>query len=185
MARFRAAPEHSRYDYDRSVSPAGTRAIELVRRAGIAHEVHHYEPAERHGAARGTRPAYGREAAAALGVDPDRIYKTLVASVDGRLVLAVVPVAGELDLKRLADAFDARRAELAEPAAAERATGSVIGGIGPLAPRRPLPVVIDSGASEHRTILVSAGRRGVQLELAPTDLASLAGAGMARLVRDL
>ena len=92
-------PEHSRNGYDRSVTATGTRAIELVRRAGIDHRVHAYDATERHGRARDARPAYGLEAAEALGVEPDRIYKTLVASVDDRLVLAVVPVAGELDLE--------------------------------------------------------------------------------------
>lgn len=176
-------PEHSGNGYDRSVS-AGTPAIELVRRAGIGHRLHAYEPAERHGRARDARPTYGLEAADALGVEPGRIYKTLVASVDGRLVLAVVPVAGELDLKRLAGAVQGRHATLADPAAAERATGYVIGGISPLGSRRPLPVVIDAGAMAHATILVSAGRRGVQLELAPADFVRLAAATPAHITRD-
>ena len=166
------------------MSTVGTRAIELVRRAGVEHRVHQYEPETRHGTARQARPAYGLEAAAALGIEPERIYKTLVVSVDGHLALAVVPVAGELDLKRFAEAMRGRRAELADPAAAERATGSVIGGISPLAPRRPLPVVLDSGADAHRTIFVSAGRRGVQIELAPGDLARLSGAASAPIDRD-
>ena len=161
-----------------------TAAIELVRRAGIVHRVLDYEPAARHGRERDGRPAYGHAAAEALGVDAGRVYKTLVVSVDARLVLAVVPVSGELDLKRLADALGARRAELAEPAAAERATGSVIGGISPLAPRRPLPVVVDAGATRHATVFVSAGRRGLQLELAPADLVALAQARVAPIGRD-
>ena len=177
-------PEHSRYGYDRSVSATGTRAIEIVRRAGIEHRVHVYEPAERHGRERDARPAYGLEAAEALGVSPDRVYKTLVATVDERLVLAVVPAATELDLKRLADACGGRRAELADPAEAMRATGSVIGGISPLGSRRPLPVVVDSGATAHQTILVSAGRRGLQLELAPADLVRVSGATVAPIGRD-
>lgn len=184
-ARVASRPEHSRNGYDPSVTASGTRAIELVRRAGIDHRVHAYEPSERHGRARGARPAYGHEAAEALGVEPDRIYKTLVASVDERLVLAVVPVSGELDLKRLADALGGRRADLAEPAAAERATGYVIGGISPLGSRRPLPVVLDASAVRHATVFVSAGRRGLQLELAPSDLAHLARAPMAPIARDL
>jgi Cys-tRNA(Pro)/Cys-tRNA(Cys) deacylase len=113
------------------------------------------------------------------------MFKTLVATVDGRLVLAIVPVSGELDLKRLADALGGRKAELTEPVAAERATGYVIGGISPLATRRPLRVVLDAGAAAHRTILISAGRRGVQIELAPADLASLARADWAQIARDL
>jgi Cys-tRNA(Pro)/Cys-tRNA(Cys) deacylase len=166
------------------VTAAGTRAIELLRGAGVEHRVHQYEPAARHGTARQARPAYGREAAAALGIEPDRIYKTLVVNLDGRLALAVVPVAGELDLKRFAEALGGRRAELADPVAAERATGYVTGGISPLAPRRPLPVVMDTGADAHTTIFVSAGRRGVQVELAPGDLARLSGAALARIERD-
>jgi Cys-tRNA(Pro)/Cys-tRNA(Cys) deacylase len=167
------------------VTASGTRAIELVRRAGVAHQVHEYRPNERHGRARETRPAYGLEAAAALGIEPDRIYKTLVASVDDRLVLAVVPVSGELDLKRLAEALGGRRADLAEPADAERATGYVIGGISPLGSRRELPVVLDAGVANHRTVLVSAGRRGLQLELDPADLARLTRATRAQIARDL
>jgi Cys-tRNA(Pro)/Cys-tRNA(Cys) deacylase len=163
---------------------AGTPAIELVRRAGIQHRVHAYSPPERHGRARDARPNYGLEAAVALGVEPGRIYKTLVATVDDRLVLAVVPVAAELDLKRLAEAVGGRRATLAEPAAAERATGSVVGGISPLAPRRTLPVVLDAGAAVQATIFVSAGRRGLQLELAPADLVRLSGATAAHITRD-
>jgi len=166
------------------VTAIGTRAIELVRRAGVAHRVHAYESPERHGRARETRPAYGLEAAEALGVATDRIYKTLVASVDGRFVLAVLPVAGDLDLKRLADACGGRRAELAEPSIAERATGYVVGGISPLGSRRRLPVVIDPGSGEHSTIFVSAGRRGLQVELAPADLAALTGAIVASITRD-
>jgi Cys-tRNA(Pro)/Cys-tRNA(Cys) deacylase len=166
------------------VTPTGTRAIELVRRAGVDHRVHAYAAAEPHGRDRDARPAYGLEAAEALGVAPERIYKTLVARVDERLVLAVVPVAGELDPKRLAEAVGGRRAGLAEPAEAARATGYVIGGISPLGSRRPLPVVLDAGAGAHRTIFVSAGRRGLQLELDPQDLARLTRANLAHITRD-
>jgi Cys-tRNA(Pro)/Cys-tRNA(Cys) deacylase len=167
------------------VTPSGTRAIELVRRAGIDHRVHAYAPPERHGRDRDARPAYGLEAAEALGVAPERTFKTLVATVDDRLVLAIVPVSGELDLKRLADAIGGRKAELAKPAAAERATGYVVGGISPLATRRPLPTVIDLSVSEHSTIFVSAGERGRQLELAPADLTELTRAVVALIRRDL
>ena len=177
-------PEHSRNGYDRSVTAIGTRATELVRRAGVDHRLHAYEAPERHGRARDGRPAFGSEAAAALGVAPERILKTLVAAVDDRLVLAVVPVARELDLKRLADACGGRRADLADPAAAERATGYVIGGISPLGSRRPLAVIVDAEANRHPTVFVSAGRRGLQVELAPDDLVRLAGALVASIVRD-
>lgn len=166
------------------MTPSGTRATELLRKRGIDHRIHEYASPERQGRARETRPSYGIEAAAALGVSADRVWKTLVASVDDRLVLAIVPVAGELDLKRLADACAGRRAELAEPAAAERATGYVVGGISPLAPRRALPVVIDTSATMHQTILVSAGRRGLQVEVAPDDLVALTGAIVTPIARD-
>lgn len=152
-----------------------TPATEALRRAGVPHVIHEYEagalPAS--GRDRDARPHYGRDAATALGIDPARIFKTLVTDVDGRLVAAVVPVAVELDLKRLADAIGGRRAALANPAAAERATGYVVGGISPLGGRRPLPIVIDASALEHATILVSAGRRGLQVELDPAALVTL------------
>lgn len=177
-------PEHSPIGYDRSVTATGTRATELLRKRGIDHRVHEYGAPERQGRARESRPSYGIEAAAALGVSPGRVWKTLVASVDDRLVLAIVPVAGGLDLKRLADACAGRRAELAEPAAAERATGYVVGGISPLGPRRTLRAVIDTSALALETIFVSAGRRGLQVELAPDDLVALTGAIVAHIARD-
>lgn len=163
----------------------GTRAIELLRRAGIAHRVHAYAPAARTGRDRAERPNYGLEAAAALDVEPARVFKTLVASVDGRLIVAVVPVSAELDLKRLADAAGGRSATLADPAEAERATGYVIGGISPLAGRRRLPAVIDASAEGQQTILVSAGRRGLQVELAPADLTRLLDARIAPVARTI
>ena len=165
------------------MTAVGTRAIDLVRRSGIDHRVHSFASSERHGRDRAARPSYGSEAAAATGVEPGRVFKTLVASVDERLVLAIVPVDRELDLKRLADALGGRRAELTEPMEAERATGYVIGGISPLGSRQPMHVVMDASASGHQTILVSAGRRGLQLELAPADLAALAGAFVAPIAR--
>ena len=163
------------------MTATGTRAIQLVRRAGIDHRVHAYTPPERHGRDRDARPAYGLEAAEALGVAPERMFKTLVATVDDRLVLAIVPVAREIDLKRLAEAVGGRRAELAEAVTAERATGYVIGGISPLATRRSLPTVLDSSVGDHATVFVSAGQRGLQLELSPADLARLTRADMAHV----
>jgi Cys-tRNA(Pro)/Cys-tRNA(Cys) deacylase len=176
--------EHSGNGYDRAVTASGTRALELVARAGVAHRVHAYEAPERHRRERDARPSYGMDAATALGVAPARVFKTLVATVDERLVLAVVPVDRELDLKWLAAVCSARRAVLTEPAAAERATGQVVGGISPLGSRRPLPVVVDSSVSEHDTVFVSAGRRGLQLELAPADLVRLCSAQSAPIARD-
>ena len=166
------------------MATAQTPAVALVRRSGVPFTVHEYELAERYGRDRDARPAYGIEAAAALGVPPGRVLKTLVAVADDRLVLAVLPAAGELDLKRLAAAFGARRASLADPAVAERATGQVVGGISPFAPRRPMPVVVDSSARAHATVFVSAGRRGLQLELAPDDLVRLCKAPWANICRD-
>jgi Cys-tRNA(Pro)/Cys-tRNA(Cys) deacylase len=162
---------------------SATPAIDLVRRRGVPHEVRAYRLPERQGRARGERPDYGVEAAAALGVDPERVFKTLIATVDGRLVAAVVPVGRQLDLKALAAAAGGRRADLADPVAAERASGSVVGGISPLAPRRPLLVVIDRAAEGQTAILVSAGRRGMQLELAPADLIRLTTAIIASIAR--
>ena len=163
----------------------GTPALAALAAAGVAHIVHEYEaPEPAGGRDRDARPHYGLDAAAALGVDPARIFKTLVASVDGRLVVGVVPVSGELDLKALAAAAGGRRAELAEPEAAQRATGSVVGGISPLGHRRAMPVYVDASASAFATIFVSGGRRGLQVELAPADLVRLAGAETARIARE-
>jgi Cys-tRNA(Pro)/Cys-tRNA(Cys) deacylase len=159
-----------------------TRAIAELRRAAVAHELHEYDV----GVAapdRGGRHGYGLDAAGALGVDPRRIFKTLVASVDGRLAVAIVPVAGELNLKALADALGGRRAEMSDPAAAERATGYVVGGISPIGQRRRVPTVLDESARSFETILVSAGRRGLQVELAPGDLARVTVATFARIAR--
>jgi Cys-tRNA(Pro)/Cys-tRNA(Cys) deacylase len=160
-----------------------TRAVAELRRAGIGHAVHEYEAPAGAGSGSGARPSYGLAAAAALGVDPHRIFKTLIATVDGRLVVAVVPVAGELDLKSLADALGGRRAEMADAAAAERATGYVVGGISPIGQRRRLPTVVDTSAASHETILVSAGRRGLQVELAPADLVAVTTAVVAPIAR--
>jgi Cys-tRNA(Pro)/Cys-tRNA(Cys) deacylase len=161
-----------------------TRAIAELRRAGVAHTVREYEaPAPAGRAARDTRPSYGLDAAAALGVDPARIFKTLVASVDGRLAVAIVPAAGELDLKAFADAVGGRRAGLADPAAAERATGYVVGGISPMGQKKRLPTVLDDSATDFTTVLVSAGRRGLQVELAPKDLARVTSASLAPIAR--
>ena len=140
--------------------------------AGVAFTLHPYEHAA--GA-----PSYGGEAADALGLSPDEVFKTLVARVDGRLVTAVVPVSGTLDLKALAAAVGGKKAAMAEPAAAERATGYVTGGISPLGHRSRLPVVVDASARDWDTVYVSAGRRGLQVSLAPDDLVRVANATVA------
>jgi len=157
--------------------------MDLLRRTGVAHTVHEYVTGSPARSDRDERSGYGLEAAAALGVDPTRVFKTLVATLDDRHIAAVVPVAGELDLKRLADAAGGRRAAMADAAAAERASGSVIGGISPLGMRRPLPTVVDASALELRTMFVSGGRRGLQVELAPADLVRLTAATVASIAR--
>ena len=152
----------------------GTPATALVAKAKVEHRIHeyHHDP---------DAPSYGLEAAEQLGVDPDSVFKTLVAEVDGRLAVAVVPVAARLDLKALAAAAGGRRAVMAEAADAERATGYVVGGISPLGHRKRLPVFLDESMEGRPTVMVSAGRRGLQLELSPADLARLAGATFAPL----
>ncbi|MFD4023449.1 Cys-tRNA(Pro) deacylase [Streptomyces sp. NPDC058576] len=156
--------------------PGGTPATVALTSAGTAFTVHAYDhdPAS---------PSYGEEAAEALGVSPDRVFKTLVADVDGALTVAVVPVAGSLDLKALASAVGGKRAAMADPAAAERTTGYVRGGISPLGQRKRLRTVLDASARAHATICVSAGRRGLEVELAATDLAELTGAVFAEIAR--
>jgi Cys-tRNA(Pro)/Cys-tRNA(Cys) deacylase len=127
------------------------------------------------------RGAYGLEASDSLGVAPERVFKTLVAEVDGALTVGVVPVAGQLDLKALAAAAGGKRAALAAVAAAERATGYVAGGMSPLGQRKRLPVVVDSSALGFATIFCSGGRRGLEIELAPADLVRAAGAAVAAI----
>jgi Cys-tRNA(Pro)/Cys-tRNA(Cys) deacylase len=118
--------------------------------------------------------SYGEEAASALGVRPERVFKTLVVALDGdtrRLGVAILPVSAQLDLKKIAGALGAKKACLAPPPVAERATGYVVGGISPLGQKKRLPAVLDASADGHEAILVSAGKRGLQIELAPCDLA--------------
>ncbi len=127
--------------------------------------------------------SYGMEAAVTLGLPPGQVFKTLIANVDGSMTVAVVPVAGQLKLKTLAEAVGGKRAEMAEPAAAERATGYVAGGISPIGQRKRLPVVIDSTALDWPAVYCSAGQRGLQLQLAPADLVRVTGAVVAPIAR--
>jgi Cys-tRNA(Pro)/Cys-tRNA(Cys) deacylase len=152
----------------------GTPAVQALERAGVAHALHPYEHDPR-------AESYGLEAAEVLGVEPARVFKTLVADADGRLVVAVVPVSGRLDLKALARAVGARKVAMADPAAAQRATGYVVGGISPLGQKRPHATVVDVSALDHDTVLVSAGRRGLDVELAPDDLVSVTSATTAAI----
>ncbi|MFF0463730.1 Cys-tRNA(Pro) deacylase [Streptomyces mexicanus] len=154
----------------------GTPATVALASAGVEHTVHSYDHDPSH-------PSYGEEAAEAMGVSPERVFKTLVAEVDGALTVAVVPVAGSLDLKALAAAVGGKRAAMADPTLAERTTGYVRGGISPLGQRKKLPTVLDASATDHATICVSAGRRGLEVELAPLDLAKLTDAVLAPIGR--
>lgn len=154
----------------------GTQATQQLTRQGIAHTVHAYAYAHDPG-----RDAYGLEASQAMGVAPGRVFKTLVAEVDGALAVGVVPVASRLDLKALAAAAGGKKAKMAAPADAERATGYVVGGISPLGQRRRLPLVIDSSAMGYETIFCSGGRRGLEIEIAPADLVRAASAAMAAI----
>jgi Cys-tRNA(Pro)/Cys-tRNA(Cys) deacylase len=158
------------------MSGRGTPATLLLVREGVPHRVHAYDVDP-------SASSYGQAAAAALGVEPDRLLKTLLAQVEGRLVCAVVPTSGQLDLKALATAVGGKRAAMAEPAAAERSTGYVVGGISPLGQRTRLPTVVDEVAELFDTVFVSGGRRGLSVELAPADLVRLTGAVVADVSR--
>ncbi|MGH3517076.1 MAG: Cys-tRNA(Pro) deacylase [Haloechinothrix sp.] len=150
----------------------GTPATALLTKQQVTHSVHSY----RHDPA---ASSYGLEAAQALSLDPGRVFKTLVAALDDALTVGVVPVTGQLDLKALAAAVGGKRARMAEPAAAQRATGYVLGGISPLGHRSRLAVVVDASVHAWPTIFCSAGRRGLEIELAPDDLIRLANATVA------
>ena len=152
----------------------GTTATVALERARIPFTVHEYPHDPRH-------ESYGQEAAEALGVPAERVFKTLIAEVDGSLVAGVVPVGGQLDLKALAAAAGGKKAAMADVTAAERATGYVAGGISPVGQRKRLPVVMDASALAHRTVFCSAGRRGLEIELAPADLVRAAGATVASI----
>ena len=155
---------------------APTPAVAALLRAGVAHQVHRYEhdPAV---------ASYGLEAAEALGLDGSRVFKTLVTNAGGQLVVAVVPIEALLDLKALAAAVGAKSAEMADPTAAERATGYVVGGISPVGQKRRLPTVVDETASTWDTVFVSGGRRGLEIELAPDDLLAVTEGRLAPIAR--
>ncbi len=159
---------------------AGTPATVLLTGRGVPHTLHPY----RHDArAVADGLSFGQEAARALGVVPERVFKTLVAELDGELVVAIVPVTGSLDLKALAAALGGKKAVMAAVPAAERATGYVAGGISPLGQRTRHRTALDRSALAHRTIYVSAGRRGLDVELAPSDLVGLLEATTADIAR--
>lgn len=158
-----------------------TPAVTLAEKAGIRFTLHRYEHDP-------DAPSYGAEAAEKLNLPPERVFKTLVASatVAGRdtLAVAVVPVGGQLDLKRLAAALGGKKAAMADVAEAQRSTGYLVGGISPLGQKRRLPTVLDQSVSRFPTVFVSAGRRGLEIELAPADLQRLTGATLAAIAAE-
>ena len=154
----------------------GTPATVALTRAGVAFTLHPYEHDPR-------AESFGTEAAEALGVPPERVFKTLLAEADGRLVVGIVPVTGQLDLKALARAVGASKATMADPAAAQRSTGYVVGGISPVGQKRALATVLDDSALTHPTVFVSGGRRGLDLELTPADLVRATNASTAPIRR--
>ena len=164
----------------RAVSGKSTPATKVATAAKVAYTLHEYvhDPAA---------PSYGTEAADRLGIEAARVHKTLLATVEraGRteLIVAVVPVNAQLDLNALAAAVGAKKAEMAKPADAERITGYVLGGISPLGQRKRLLTVIDADALDHPTVFVSAGRRGLEIELAAVDLAKLTGGTFAAIAK--
>ncbi len=155
---------------------AGTPATVALSAAGVAFSVHSYEhdPAV---------ASFGLEAAHALGVDPERVFKTLLADTELGLVVGIVPVDGKLDLKALAAAVGAKRAVMADPAVAERRTGYVVGGISPIGQKTALTTVLDETAELFDTVFVSGGKRGFEIELTPADLALATDAVIAAIAR--
>lgn len=160
----------------RRKGPGGTPATVALTAAGVDFTLHAYEHDPR-------AASYGLEAAEALGVEPGRVLKTLLASLDGALVVGIVPVDGQLDLKALARALGGSKAVMADVAAAERATGYVAGGISPIGQRRAHPTVVDASATAWPTVFVSGGRRGLDVELSPADLVAVTAATTAPIGR--
>jgi Cys-tRNA(Pro)/Cys-tRNA(Cys) deacylase len=157
-------------------SGLGTPATVALTKAGLPFTTHAYEhdPAAK---------SYGLEAAEALGLQAAQVFKTLLVEVDGKLAVGVVPVDKQLDLKAVAAALGGKKAAMANPAAAERITGYVVGGISPIGQKRQLPTVVDSTATDHDTVYVSGGRRGLDLGLSPAALISITTARTARIAR--
>ncbi len=156
-----------------------TPAVNTVKKARIHYQLHQYEhdPGSQ---------SYGGEASAKLNVAPERVFKTLVASLDGNhLAVAVVPVSGQLNLKSFASASGAKKSKMAAPKAVERSSGYVLGGVSPLGQKKKLKTVIDQSALNHETIYVSAGRRGLEIELSPQDLAGLLDAVFAPITQTM
>ncbi|WP_298886129.1 Cys-tRNA(Pro) deacylase [uncultured Serinicoccus sp.] len=154
----------------------GTPATVALDRAGVRYAVRAYEHDP-------SAESFGLEAAQALGVEPERVFKTLLVAVDGGLAVGIVPVVAQLDLKAMAGALATKKVTMADPRVAERVTGYVVGGISPLGQKRALPTVLDASATGYASVLVSGGRRGLDLELAPADLQRLTHASVARIAR--
>jgi Cys-tRNA(Pro)/Cys-tRNA(Cys) deacylase len=146
-----------------------TPATRAARSAGVEFAVHEYRHDER-------AESYALEAATALGLDPERVFKTLVVAVGDRLVVCIVPAGEQLDLRSLG-----KKVQLTPTARAESVTGYVAGGISPLGQRKRLDTLVDESALDHATVFVSGGRRGLEIELAPGDLVALTGAQVRRL----
>lgn len=157
---------------------SATRATDALDRAGATYRLHRYEVAEKVG------EGYGEAVAEAIAMPGARVFKTLVAAVDGELMVAVIPVDHRLSLKKLARAVGGKHSSLASPEEAERATGYVTGGISPFGQRKSLNLILDSSASGFETIAVSGGRRGLQIELAPTTLIEVSGGSLASIADD-
>lgn len=157
-------------------TPAGTPATRILQQAGVAYEVHPYRVDPR-------SASYAEEAAAALALDPALVFKTLVAQIEDTPVLALVPADAQLDLKALAAAMGGSRAQLADPAAAQRLTGYVVGGISALGTRRRLPTVADESMAVLTTVYLSAGKRGLQLSVSSAELLRLSDALLAGIAR--
>ncbi|MFW1676878.1 Cys-tRNA(Pro) deacylase [Pontibacter sp. JAM-7] len=156
-----------------------TPAINAAKKAKVKHQVHEY----RHDP---SADSFGEEAANVLGLDPAQVFKTLLVACNGdnkHLAVAVVPVAGKLDLKAMAAALNVKKVAMANPQDAERATGYVVGGISPLGQKKRLPLVLDSSASTFPTIFMSAGKRGLEIEMAAADLVRLTSAVVAEIGR--
>ena len=160
----------------KKAAAVGTPATVALSKAGIAFTVHSFELDPK-------SQSYGLAAAEALGAVPERVFKTLVADLDGHLVVAVVPVSMHLDLKALATALGGKKAAMAEQADAERSSGYVVGGISPVGQRKRLATVVDESAFVYETVFVSAGRRGSDVELTPADLVTATGATVASVAR--
>lgn len=156
-----------------------TPAVNCAKKAKICFSLHEY-------AHNPLAPSYGEEAAQLLNQDPNRVFKTLLVAIEGdqkKLAVAVVPVSGQLNLKQMANALDVKKVVMAEPAAAERITGYLVGGISPLGQKKRLPTVIDSSANQFETIFISAGKRGLEIELSAHDLSQLVNGQFAEIAR--